>query len=243
MNQTTKKVLSSLVRPAYSPGLLLNYDDLNAGVDYTRDLSRLLMRSLLGCGIVCGYTVTVDTSCNLTVNISKGLALDCHGDPVYMGAATPVVVDVACTGVKDKPLWVLVRRFQKACAPRAAVCGPDDDAEHSAPTRIYEGVEIAIVETEPTNACQKTETKTGATVPSGECECECVDGSDGEWIVLARLDPPATQQAKWDVITTMRRELRREPAVATTTQTQAANGNGDSPNAPARKKTGAKDVS
>ena len=37
---------ASLARPCYSPGLLLRDDDLTAAVTYTRELSRLLFRSL-----------------------------------------------------------------------------------------------------------------------------------------------------------------------------------------------------
>jgi hypothetical protein len=44
----------SLIRPTYSPGLLLEDDDLTAGVSYTRGLTQLLFRSLFGCGVICG---------------------------------------------------------------------------------------------------------------------------------------------------------------------------------------------
>ena len=48
---------STLVRPRFSPGLLLRDDDLKVGVDYTRELSRLMFRSLFGCGVICGLKV------------------------------------------------------------------------------------------------------------------------------------------------------------------------------------------
>ena len=54
---------SILMSPRFSPGLLLRDDDLNQGVDYTRDLSRLLFRTLLGCGVVCGLKVTSEFKC------------------------------------------------------------------------------------------------------------------------------------------------------------------------------------
>ena len=52
-----KEGRGSLVRPRFTPGLLLLDEDLTAEVDYTRELSRLLFRNLSGCGVVCGLTV------------------------------------------------------------------------------------------------------------------------------------------------------------------------------------------
>jgi hypothetical protein len=76
----------SLVRPRFTPGLLLLDEDLTAGVDYTRELSRLLFRNLFGCGVICGLTVTGKEATGrcLTVDVNCGLALDCVGDPVQV---------------------------------------------------------------------------------------------------------------------------------------------------------------
>src|SRR3954470_3565801 len=80
----TKTVAGLLERPRYSPGLILQDADLTSAVDYTRELSRLLFRSLFGCGVVCGLRVTVDTDCDLEVTVAPGLALDGCGDPVQL---------------------------------------------------------------------------------------------------------------------------------------------------------------
>src|SRR5690349_7118341 len=82
-------VMGVLTRPRYSPGLILEDSDLTAAVDYTRELNRLLFRSLFGCGVVCGLKVSLDEDCGLTVMVAPGLALDGCGDPLQLtGAAT-----------------------------------------------------------------------------------------------------------------------------------------------------------
>src|SRR5438477_12454528 len=77
--------LSSLQRPRFSPGLLLEDEDLNAGVNYTRDLTRLLFKSLFGCGVICGLQVKARPTCKgsrLEITVPKGLAFDCLGNPL-----------------------------------------------------------------------------------------------------------------------------------------------------------------
>jgi hypothetical protein len=53
-----KRGTSTLVRPRFSPGLLLQDTDLNSAVDYGRRMLQLVLRNLFGCGVICGYEVT-----------------------------------------------------------------------------------------------------------------------------------------------------------------------------------------
>jgi hypothetical protein len=156
-NTTTlasKKELSTLARPHYSPGLLLNDDDLSQAVDYTRDLSRLLFRSMLGCGVVCGLVVSADTECGkLVVKVAPGLALDGHGDPVHVKPDQSVPIDLSCNVSKPTRLWVLLRRFDKYCMARSTVCAPDDDEAPSVYTRLRDGFEISVVSERPACIC------------------------------------------------------------------------------------------
>src|SRR5258708_32128219 len=106
---------SSLVRPRFSPGLLLRDDDLRQGVDYTRDLSRLLFRSLFGCGVVCGLEVSATFSCGkLIVMVAAGVALDCLGDPVYGPGPTPIPIDPSCRHPLPTELSAGLHRTGKA---------------------------------------------------------------------------------------------------------------------------------
>ncbi|MEV4777581.1 hypothetical protein [Burkholderia sp. LMU1-1-1.1] len=150
----TQKAQSTLVRPQYSPGLLLNDDDLSQAVDYTRDLNRMLFRALLGCGVVCGLVVktvkSTGTCGALQVSVDAGLALDCHGDPLHLPSTCTVNIDPCA--VLSPPLWVIARRYDKHCAPRGTECSPCDDAT-TVCTRIRDGVEIAVVSALPACFC------------------------------------------------------------------------------------------
>ena len=144
---------STLQRPRYSPGLLLRDDDLRVGVDYTRDLSRLLFSSLFGCGVVCGLVVTRKVSCQkLYVTIDSGVALNCEGDPIYVPKPVTVTIDPSCSKVPDT-LWVKLCLTEKCCAPRSAVCSCDDDEVANVCTREQFGYEISIVSENP-KACE-----------------------------------------------------------------------------------------
>src|SRR5580765_1349712 len=88
---------SGLVRPRFSPGLLLRDDDLRQGVEYTRDLSRLLFRSLFGCGVICGLVVERKVECGkLIVTVNDGIGLTCLGDPVQVPKPVSLTIDPTC---------------------------------------------------------------------------------------------------------------------------------------------------
>jgi hypothetical protein len=145
---------ASLVRPCFSPGLLLRDDDLKQGVDYTRDLSRLLFRSLFGCGVVCGLRVVPGVKCGkLVVTVQSGVALDCHGDPIQVPEEKQISIDVDCDEKLPGKLCIAIRRTEKCCAPRSAVCSDDDDESTAVCTRERDGYEIRISPECPNCAC------------------------------------------------------------------------------------------
>lgn len=234
MNQKSiigaQKAQSTLVRPQYSPGLLLNDDDLSQAVDYTRDLNRMLFRSLLGCGVVCGLVVkavkSTGTCGALQVSVDPGLALDCHGDPLHLPGTCTVNID-PCV-VLSSPLWVMARRYDKHCAPRGTECSPCDDAT-TVCTRIRDSIEIAVVNALPGCSCGCTEaapatsaetdaTNDGASAAAsspddpcykdhyaGTCAVCCNDCAC-EWVLLARLTSLA--DGSWKPDHSVRRFIR-----------------------------------
>lgn len=152
---------SILMKPRFSPGLLLRDDDLNQGVDYTRDLSRLLFRTLLGCGVVCGLRVTSEFKCQqLVVSVAEGVALDCHGDPIHVPTTQLIPIDGSCGQTILDEMWVIIKRTEKCCAPRAASCSCDDEETPAVCTRERDGFEIRIVPQPPDCACGCTDKKT-----------------------------------------------------------------------------------
>jgi hypothetical protein len=148
---------STIQRAKFGPGMLLQSEDLEQLNSSSRDLSRLLFRSLFGCGVVCGLTVSAKTdNCgNTMVSVGAGLALNCIGDPIYV----PKNVTFAATDGCDpenpppNPLWVWLCSGSKCCAPRTPSCGCDDGDASPACTREVDWYEIHLGTQRPDCAC------------------------------------------------------------------------------------------
>ncbi|MDR5761445.1 hypothetical protein [Caballeronia sp. LZ035] len=178
---------ASLVRPRFSPGLLLRDDDLNQAIDYTRDLSRLLFRTMFGCGVVCGLRVSVQPFCDgVRLTVGPGVALDCHGDPIHVPQSRTLTLDPAC-GARKVPsiLWVVLRRTDKSCAPRSSVCScEDDDTDTTVCTRERDCYEIGVLGERPRCVC-------GCEMPSGEVSQEESNNGGGRQLGDDTNDPAA----------------------------------------------------
>lgn len=211
MNDTSKlpQVIgaSQLVRPSYSPGLMLQDDDLRQAVDYTRDLSRLLFKNLFGCGVICGFKVTLEPGpCNGQVVIEPGVAIDGNGDPVELKDKQTIEL---ATDIPDET-WVTIRRRDIHCLKRDLACVADDDDTAMVTTRIRDGYEIRLVRTRPDERCgcirnddpskaQPRQAKAPADDAcykghyGGDCSCGCGTGADD--VVLARIYRNAEKKA------------------------------------------------
>jgi len=91
--------LPSLKRPRYFAGKLVTPADLELEQQYVREKSKLHNRALHGFGIVFGLKVTVDAG---QILVEPGLALDCEGNEVVVGAAqsTPAsAITVDCSTI------------------------------------------------------------------------------------------------------------------------------------------------
>jgi hypothetical protein len=144
---------SSLVRPHFSEGLLLQDDDLTAGVTYTRALSRLMFRTLFGCGVLCGLRVSPPRlECGvMKIDVAGGVGLSCLGDPVEVIKSQTVAVDT-CKVEVGQELWIAMRGTEKCCAPRTAICGDEDNPSPSC-TRERDGFEICAFSSRPECSC------------------------------------------------------------------------------------------
>jgi hypothetical protein len=148
------KYPGSLIRPRFEPGALLLDEDLTAIVDHTRGLSRLLFRSLFGCGVVCGFRITAQVECgNLTVAVAPGVALDCKGDPIEM--CEQQTLGMLCAEKLPDRLWVMIRRSARdhTCATRDVVCPSDDGGGAYKPTRAKDCFELTLTKDEPKHEC------------------------------------------------------------------------------------------
>jgi hypothetical protein len=149
-----EKAVAVLKRPLYKAGLLLEADDLTAAVEYTRNMSRLLFRSLFGCGVICGLDVTAQLTCNRTrieVMVGPGIGLDCEGNPIHVPKAFKIVYDAKCDPLPEK-LWVTLCYIQQCCAPRDISCSVDEDG-HPVQTRVIDGFEVRLYARQPSCAC------------------------------------------------------------------------------------------
>ncbi|REE18412.1 hypothetical protein B0G71_1428 [Paraburkholderia sp. BL27I4N3] len=200
---TSVKGVATLERPRYSPGLLLEADDLTAGIDYTRDLMRLMFRSLFGCGVVCGLGVTAKLTCHgkeVTVGVDKGLALDCMGNPIQICKAQTLVYDLGCSGKPPKAIFVVACYVERCCSPRDVACSEDDSSGQTVNTRSVDGFQIKLYDHRPECACgcetkeEKTDEKKDAPDPCacyddhnrGVCDCGC----DCNCVLLAVITEP-----------------------------------------------------
>lgn len=194
---------TKLVRAKFGPGMLLQHQDLELLNSYTQNLSRLMFRSLFGCGVVCGLDVKVEMKCGkLFVKVNSGVAIACSGDPIWVPETTEFALSDNCdTGFTD-PLWVVLCRTVKCCGPRTSVC--DDDEISSICTREVDGYEIRVETSRDCFCgCPGVDPKTGLAKQiedkdrkscydghyDGTCGCSCGECSDCDCdcILLARL--------------------------------------------------------
>jgi hypothetical protein len=168
-----KAGMSSLVRAKFGPGMLLQHDDLELVSAYTRDLSRLLFRSLFGCGVVCGLKVTViptETGA-IDIKIHPGVALDKKGDPIEVSSEETFTIHPRCLDRPTDPMWVVLDGTTKCCGPRMSLCDSDDDEPVSAFTKVRYGYEIRLETSKPAECdCQCNPDKYGE-VLAGNCLC------------------------------------------------------------------------
>jgi hypothetical protein len=231
----SSKGMSTLVRPVFGPGMLLQHEDLEQLNVYTRELNRLLFRSLFGCGVVCGLVVTTEQKCGQgRITVGAGLALTCDGDPIYVPKDQSVAIDEKCDPNLKSPLWVILCATVKCCAPRTSMCPSDDEETTSVCTREREGWEIRVVSEEPKCVCRCKpdvvfkETTCKCVDPElecykdhydGKCSCECHDcnGSCCDCVLLARLERPDLTKPDWIADHRVRRFVRpvlmRDPQV------------------------------
>jgi len=186
-NKTLSSVkgFSTLVRPRFGPGMLLQHDDLEQLSSYTRELSRLLFRSFFGCGVVCGLCVKVEPKCGqIVATVGAGLALDCTGDPIYVPSEQSLPIDEKCDNSQQGPLWVVLCGTTKCCSPRTSMCSTDDDEAQSVCTRERDAFDIRIVSGDFPKcvcACGQVTMKSAArfgvgggaagTPPTDPCQC------------------------------------------------------------------------
>lgn len=215
--------VSEPVRARFWPDMLLRHDDMEALSAYPRDLSRLLLRSLFGCGVLSGLAVKLDNF-GPSLIVEAGVALTDSGDPILVPGGQRVEVKKEDAG--KGPLWVVLCGTTKCDSPRAAA--RHDDDEPTPCTRERQGFEIHVL---------TSNLKSGGgdrSIPQPKVtDCKCVDPAhplyEGHYAGLYRPsceeDPNCVLLAQitrvgddWKVDHKVRRFVRpvlmRDPVVA-----------------------------
>jgi len=116
----------------------------------TRAQVRRARVGLFGCGVVCGLRVRWAFECGkLMVTVEAGVALDCRGDPIHVPQSQSISIDPSCGQKLPPKIWVVIRRTEKCCAPRAVSCSCDDEETPAVCTREQDGFEIRLVSALP----------------------------------------------------------------------------------------------
>jgi hypothetical protein len=145
---------SAVERPRFSPGLLLEAQDLNASVDYTREMMRLMLKSLFGCGVVCGLKVSSELSCNdqhVTVVVEPGFALDCDGNLIHVPRPQSLTYKTECKPLPPH-ICVVLKYTEQCTRPRDVSCSSEDDSER-VHTRSAQGFVIQLLPYCPPGVC------------------------------------------------------------------------------------------
>jgi len=218
------KEKSTLVRPKFGPGMLLQHEDLDLMTAYAQKLSRLMFSSLFGCGVICGLVVRTKSDCGrIDVIVEEGVGLDCSGYPIYVPKDQRFALDDKCDPNLHGPLWVVLCGTVTCCAPRTSLCASDDDEATAVCSRERDGFELRVVSERPKCICECTyyqelkELKDGVKLLlksdckcvnpdlpcyeahyQGKCGCNCDECSDRECkcIVLARIDEKTEMDKK-----------------------------------------------
>jgi hypothetical protein len=212
---------ATLIRPKFSSGLLLQDDDLTQSINYMHNMNRLLFKSMLGCGVLCGFKVTDSIVCtdHLHIEVEKGVALDCQGDLIELPNLEAIEYEPSCGVALPEEVWIVICHKERDCAPRDVLCSAQDGEVAPVYTRTREGYQIKVIGgstggTQPTGCCgcdsTTVTTATGTETKSccdyiatpenqcyeshyhGDCACDCAC----DCIVLAKVDLTQSSEEK-----------------------------------------------
>ena len=147
-------VPTSIERVQFHDGQLVDAEALTTAMMFPVSLLQLVLRSYLGCGIVCGLEVIRPDEERPCVRIRPGVMVDCHGYPVEL--CREVVLDLtpdpcACE-TEPRTLCIVMRRATSEDAPRQPCgcgcgCGGTEGSHHDC-NRVRDQVLIKAVDLE-----------------------------------------------------------------------------------------------
>src|SRR5262245_4894719 len=117
-------VPTSIERVQFHDGQLVDAEALTTAMTFPVSLLQLVLRSYLGCGIVCGLDVTRPDEERPCVRIRPGVMVDCHGHPVELcrEVALDLTPDPCACETEPRTLCIVMRRATSEEATRQP-CG------------------------------------------------------------------------------------------------------------------------
>lgn len=170
---------TSLQQVRFNDGMIVTAEDLQDAAGYPLDVFKTLIRAFFGCGIVCGLKVKPtsadDTGKTWCVEVTPGVALDCHGHPIELCRSVKFDLNEAYLCVpKPKCVCIAIRRCTSEESPRSnSSCSGEKSGQECDCARIREHVMIKVFN--PDDACDTP--KTICMVDDEDIGC-CGDGVD-----------------------------------------------------------------
>ncbi|TCM35974.1 hypothetical protein [Kribbella sp. VKM Ac-2568] len=143
-------VPTTVERVQFHDGQLVDADALTAAAMFPVSLLQLVLRSFLGCGIVCGLEVERPDVKRPVVRIKPGVMVDYHGMPVELcrEAVLDLTPDPCACEMEKRTLAIVMRRATSEDAPRRPCgcgCGESESA-HDDCNRVRDQVLIKAVD-------------------------------------------------------------------------------------------------
>jgi hypothetical protein len=128
----SKELATGTQSVIFHDGMVVTADDLETASHYSVSLLQTVLRSYLGCGVVCGFGLSAIAKLRgeppWTVRVDRGLAVDCHGYPIELDC--PIELDFnpdPCSpdDLPDKAYIALRRSTSKENASNPCGCSQD----------------------------------------------------------------------------------------------------------------------
>lgn len=170
-------VRTSIEHVRFHDGQVVDADALTAASMFPVSLLQLVLRSYLGCGIVCGLEVDRPDTKRPVVRIQRGVMVDCHGMPVEL--CREVVLDLTpdpCDCETEKrTLGIVMRRATSEDVPRR-LCGcgcgeaesADDDCNRVRDQVLIKAVDLERLDPVRDHVCSKPVEDSGKGNDSGK---------------------------------------------------------------------------
>jgi hypothetical protein len=163
----------------FHDGMVVTAQDLETASHYPVSLLQTVLRSYLGCGVVCGFGLTPTAKIRgespWTVKIDRGLAVDCHGYPIELNCPIELNFDPAPCSPDDLPdkAYIALRRTtsnETASSP----CGcSQDQGDHNC-RRVRNRVQVKAYTKEELCGLR------GGVCQDGALDCNEDRGGNGE---------------------------------------------------------------